>query len=512
MKNKILIVAILVSGLFIACQEDFVAPTSFSDAGWYTSEFRDDQSNYQVGINKYISFSDLSQNAVSHKWMIPEGSYFLEGPITRKDSTYDQFIIKEGELETEDKTIHVLFKKSGVHNVTIRNIFKDSVTYRGLDTLHAVKQDDGMWLMEHNFVVDVFDTIQAKAVIKQAGVEVPQSEDTIYVEAGDELQFIDMTTVGRPNARTWRVAGESSSDSVANILFKKLGVFFVTLSSNREGENIPNDGDFLRIPNPIKVIPSSKPFVLSGDIVELESEIIQVPFNGEFSPFVGKNDFFTIMVNDVEFDIESINLNSSDATILEIKLVEPIYRPDVITVSLADGSGIQSTDTRSPQPFTNEPVMMHDVNLWNDAVYGFESDGWIETDGGGSIARSTEQVASGSFSLKYTNAAGENWTRGSGENFKVELEAGKTYTITWKMWIDPSTNVGSFGPWFYWNDGASGQQFWQNMNDKPRSEWINFTRDHEVTEAGPAYFTLRTKGDALFYLDDVRIVETEIRP
>lgn len=97
--------------------------------------------------------------------------------------------------------------------------------------------------------------------------------------------------------------------------------------------------------------------------MEFEDDTIQVPFNGEFAPFVGQEKFFAVKVNGKPFAIKSVTINAKDATLLNIKLVEPSYRSDVISISLLPGSPLTSTDERVPQVFTEVPVGMHNVNL-----------------------------------------------------------------------------------------------------------------------------------------------------
>ena len=513
MKNKILIWALFLMTVFSACENEYVAPgPPLTDFNLYTSQFRNTL-GYKIGVNDFISFADLSQGELSHTWTIPESCVFLEGSITRQDSVFDQFMIPG--LETTKKTIHVLFTKPGIQPVHLYDTFKDSVSYRTLIPFPAKRIGD-KWVIDTTFMVDVYDTLAPQYKIIQDGVDLPGTKDTIYVEAGASLTFVDMTIQGRPDTRAWKVGTETAKDSVSTIVFKKLGAVTGTFAASRTSPDIPGGYKMVKISSVIKVIPSTKPWILAGTIKELENQTLQLPFNGEFLPFLNKTSFFKVKVNGTEFAISSIAINATDKTILEIKLAEPIYRPDVITVSLLAGSGIQSGDYRTIKTFEDVPVVMHNVNLFNSVVYGFEDGatlptGWILTQGAG-MSYSKEQAASGTYSLKLDNVKGADWTRASGEMFPINVEAGKTYTITYKVWIDPSTTTASFGPWFYWENGVSGQQFWQGTSGKPRGEWITISKDQLVTVSGPAWMTFRVNGGAVMYFDDVTIVETEIRP
>ncbi|MCL7765072.1 hypothetical protein MPF19_16735 [Polaribacter sp. Z014] len=375
MKNKF-IIAFVFLAVLIGCKDDeYDAPNSFSDFGFYTGAGQQSDT-LELNISNYLSFADLSQGYIEHNWSINKGNNFLEGPIASRDSIFNEFIIYDGDTITEDKTVHVLFNNPGYQKVRLRNVFKDSVAFRGNSFLRddyikaAVKEGD-LWVLDTTIVVKVYAKIVPEIEVKQFGATVDHTTtDTIYVEAGDKVQFIDKTTIGEPTGRFWSisktlapgaVASEgdvvaSSSAEVADIVFKKLGDFTASLTANRTGQNTPGASTKYVLTTPFKVIPSSQPFILAGTIAELEDETIRIPFNGEFVEFVDKNSFFEVKVNNELFNIASVSIDPTDATFLLINLEDPIYQDDVITVSLLPGSGITSTDTREPVVFTDEVV------------------------------------------------------------------------------------------------------------------------------------------------------------
>lgn len=512
--RNLIIMAVALMLAFTACEDnEYEAPNDLSAVGWYTSNFRNEE--FMIGINDFISFSDLSQGAVTHTWTIPEGAYFLEGPITRNDTVLENFIIPNAGNETTDKTIHVLFTKSGLQPVRLHNTFHQKVVFFGRDTLEAVQEGD-LWVIDTTFMVDVLDTIVPQILIRQDGVEVPVGPDTIYVEAGTSLEFIDVTTIGRPNTWEWRVAGEASSDSAATILFKKLGVFEAVLNISRTGQNIPADYDRYVVPNPIKVIPSSKPWVLLGDIHELEDETIQLVFNGEFQPFVNQEDYFVVTVNGEPFEIESVTIDPNDATILNIKLVEPIYRPDVITVTLLPGSDIRSTDFREPTPFTDVPVIMSDINIMDELGASFEDelgDTWIYLPPWGNkgvVEYTTEKATHGSKSAKLDLSTGSPIFFES-KNDPFTLEANKTYIISYDVYIEPGSEITEWTVWFFpdWGD-----KFWFGGSSVEQGKWVTITREttKDVERAGRniGFRLIGTSG--VMYIDNFHIVEKEVRP
>ncbi|GAB3658822.1 hypothetical protein GCM10028791_31990 [Echinicola sediminis] len=500
----------------VSCmEEDYIAPSDFSDLGWYTSFLREPV--YLTSVGNFESFSDLSQGAVEHTWTIGSGNFFLDGSISRKDTLLTEFIINEGDTVSTAKTIHVLFQKPGVQYVRLINKFRDSVAFRGIDTV-GTKWDGEYWVLDTAFMVDVYDKVEALSQIEYNGELVSRGEDTLYVEAGTKVEFTDLSTKGRPNARSWQIRDiqsaqniAGSQDSVALIQFNKLGVFQAFLNASRSGEKIPAGSDRDTIPNPIKVIPSSQPFELSGDIVELEDQTLRMSFNGEFKAFSGGTDLFKVMVNGVEFDVSSVSPAASDPTKLDLKLTQEIYRPDEILVSF-EGGQLLSLDERSPKPFMEVPVKMHTVNLLNNAAYGFEDGGeaWEAMwDNGATVEYSTEQAASGNYSLKVTKTEGQAQGKIHSINAPFSLEQGKTYLLNYKIFVAEGTTSPSISLWLLTN----WKQFWENVADKPRGEWVEVSIEYTAL-AGDINrrFMLQIPQNGTFYFDDFWVMEKEERP
>lgn len=537
MKNTIRLLALL-SILFIGCDDnEYEAPFELSDVGFYTSTGTADQ--ILVNLNDYVSFSDLSQGAVTHSWTIEESDAFLQGPIERTDTLLEKHIIEPRTNVSYDKTVHVLFQTSGMKKVRLRNTFNEMVTFHGnrgdMDyDMPAIKQGD-VYVIDTTFLVKVYPKLVPVIKVRNEGqIADHESKDTIYIEAGSTLEFTDLSTIGEPTGRTWTITealapGEvvaenpvisSSSDSVANIAFNRLGSFRAHMNLSRSGQNIPGDYVSYTMNAPIKVTPSSQPFELTGEIIELEDETIQVPFNGEFAVFGGQEEFFTVTVNGEEFDIASVTVNANDATKIDIKLAEPIYRPDVITVSYAGGS-IESTDTREAQPFSDVPVVMSKVNLLPEDIAGLEngSGSWTTYwSNAGSVSYSTEQAATGQYSLKLQIEAGQDNAEATAFlEDPIIFEEGKTYIISYKMYIEPGA-VGS--------DGSAhtglfllqnwGFQFWNNFAH-PVGEWTSHSVEYEsTTPLSQLYLRIIPNDDKTtsmtVYYDDFSIIEKEERP
>ncbi len=514
MKNKILIWALFLMTVFAACENEYVAPgPPLTDFNLYTSQFRNTL-GYKIGVNDFISFADLSQGELSHTWTIPETCVFLEGSITRQDSIFDKFMIPG--KETTKKTIHVLFTKPGIQPVRLYDTFKDSVSYRTAIPYPAKKIGD-KWVIDTTFMVDVYDTLAPLYKIVQNGVDVPNTKDTIYVEAGGSLTFVDMTVQGRPDTRAWKIGTESAKDSVATIVFKKLGAVTGTFAASRTNPDIPGGYKMVKISSVIKVIPSTKPWILSGIVKELENQTIQLPFNGEFLPFLNKNSFFKVKVNGTEFAISSIGINATDKTLLEIKLAEPIYRPDVITISLLAGSGIQSGDYRTISPFENIPVKMYDFNFI-PFEKGFEEGTglWVKgTDdfGTGQQGYSTIDPATGAYC--YHMSVVDDTKRTSAINPNTfSLVKGKTYILEFKMKVVSRGPAGGVEVRLN-RGGVIDDRYAGNWTGYPAADgkWYTKTVEFTYTDDAPTLgiqILLYKVIDC--YFDDLIIHEKEVRP
>ncbi|MGJ8659022.1 MAG: hypothetical protein ACSHWV_04155 [Cellulophaga fucicola] len=518
MNNRLILIALVIS-LITACNsDDYDAPNSFSDVSWYTSGFREEI--VSVSVNDFASFSDLSQGEISHKWTIEEGSHFLKGPITRKDSIFDEFIIKPESLESVDKTVHVLFTKGGLKKVNLYNEFKEYVEFKGADGfVFPAKEVGNKWVIDTTFVVDVYDAIMPQILIRQNGIVVPhESEsDVITVEAGSELEFVDVTTIGRPNTWSWQVAGITSTDSLAVIQLNKLGEFKAVLNLSRQGETIPAGYEKYNIAATIKVVPSSLPFEVASDISELEDQTIQIPYNGEFTPFTDQKSHFTVNVNGSPFAISSVGLNSSNATILEIKLQDQIYRSDNITVSY-DGNGtLESSDTRIPGAFTDLPVQMYQ----HEAVrFDIEDGGanWTTKDDNlptTTVAPSTEQAASGIYSMKVDAASAGAWSGFHNIIDQYTLTAGVTYQLEYKIYKQAGAAINMNGPWIQ-KGGETVFQFWNNVIASAAEDtWVTVSPDQRFTASATASdyeIYIRHNGMGVVYFDDIRVMEVDERP
>ncbi|NJB82542.1 hypothetical protein [Wenyingzhuangia aestuarii] len=540
--KKIFLTLIAVFTLLISCKDDsYEIPNTFSDIGFYTSKGTANTLNTK--INGYVSFADLSQGTVNHKWTITGKTKYLEGEIPRDNNLtkekLEALIIEGNDTISTQKTVHVYFPNSGLHTVNLYNTFNDSVTFRGHNGdfyFTGAKKVNNLWVIDTTFVVDVYDTIVPSIKISQNGTQIDHTSktDTVFVEVGNTLTFEDLSTIGRPNGRTWSISGVSKTlvnEDTGNIpyehTFVKLGVFNATVRVFRDQEQVPGDSEVYKIPVPIKVNPSSNPFNLHGDVIELEDQTIQISFNGEFDETtIATNPLtsFNVKVNEISFNIASISLDSEDKTKLNIKLQDEIYRPDVIKISYSGGT-LKSSDSRSLQGFTDALVNMYNINLLPADMSTVNASGpWRgRNPGEDDITISSDQASDGDTSLKVV------LTPGSGiadadcpfeADEKIAMIKDKTYVLSYKVYIDPSSTVlPRLDQMILLNNWVQDTRVYYPTAGFATGKWILIERDY-IPSSNFDFVNLYMKlhvnspndNNCTLYFDEFKLQEKEVRP
>jgi hypothetical protein len=382
--KKIIIPFILMLAFLVSCENnEYETPFGdFSSFKWYTSTDTQD-ANYVIALEKFIAFRDVSQNTVSHTWSIPTGTSLLNSKFTDKDSIYTSFISENGALNTEEKLINVLFREPGIKEIKLQNVFKDSVT-------NAVLVG-GKWKVDQIFTIEVFDNIKPAFKVMNGNIEVlnitandmvnaanSASWQKVSIEAGSQLTYIDVTTVGKSDSRTWSFNGgniDMSGSESAKVLYNSLGNY--TAGSILSKRDIPKGQVTKLIPLNIEVIPSTKPFVITNVLKENASEIISFNVSGEIANIANEEANFTVTVmNSVsgfnqDIPVESVSINNSDATQIDLVLSAPIFNSDDIMISYNAGN-IVSVDSRVLESFGTKPVEMFFEGVLNPETLGYE--------------------------------------------------------------------------------------------------------------------------------------------
>ena len=293
MKNILKFLFLLPIILITSCEnDDNDRPPSFTDlfitmtSG--ASEIRDSE------VNQYFSFSDISAGVMNGKWTIPENTFFLRGPIPNNLDNHDNFIIEPRSNVSNDKTVHVLFKKGNTETkIGYYGEFADSTSYVYerfdfitnsifLDTI-ATKNINGKWIAEHEFTIDVYDTVVAKPEVRYLNETIIDYENTpmVTLNSGDQLIFEDLSNFvennnARPDSTTWRVRtnevnendrvtvysntlereGDFDKKIIDIITFNDVGEYKVELLARRNRtETLNVSRDTITISTIFKVIP-----------------------------------------------------------------------------------------------------------------------------------------------------------------------------------------------------------------------------------------------------------------
>lgn len=554
MKKIIKIIAPLLLVFFvIGCNNhDYNIPSSYSDAGFYSTYGK---GVYRTSVvNEYATFQDISQGAIYHSWEIEEGNELLKGPIAQTSKTYDKYIANPGQTKTEEKTINVLFKVGNkASKIRMFNVFNEPVTFRKTPTdytnnasanedgisvdavLHTEGQWAGKYVLDITILVDVYDTVVPDLSITQGTTIIDHKQTGAFIElkVGDKLDFKDLTALvnntSRPNGRTWRIMDAvtneiitSSQLETASVTFKKLGTFKATLSATRAAtDNIPGSTTLYEIPIQFRVSKSDQPFIQSGTIKTLLDGTIQIPFNGEIEPgFTNQNSFFTVKVNGTPFTVNSVVLNTTNQAMLDLKIVGKLYPADVLTVSYSGGS-IKSTDTRDLVNFTDKTVINYDPNFLGTEAGGFEDtfgNTWKASTAianTATISYSTEQKKGGTHSLKVVAVGAERArfdSSGTSPSKLFNLIAGTTYTIKYSRYVKTGTDATGEKVWL--SPGTSTQINNANSTFNLRDQWEDFSFDFVPTSniSGGYFYIQINPGNAVIYYDNFYIAVKSVRP
>ncbi|OHX63953.1 hypothetical protein NH26_20295 [Flammeovirga pacifica] len=265
----------------------------FSDVTWYTTIAPGKP--YAVSIGEYISFMDASQGVLTHHWEIDSGNYYLSPDFNSRD-TLEKYIMEGVGTVNENVTANVLFKESGIQRVRLYNTFSEQVTYKGYDTLSAVQREDGIWVIDTAFQVDVYADINPHLYIlnnDEVIAELPEGTvidddkslwDTLEINAGDKITYVDSTKIGRPDYRLWRLVdnaitedGASLEEITTTFHYEKLGNQGAgSVSIQRANEELPKANINVQLPYIFKVkTPEIEPSVIvrydGNEIFRLEA-------------------------------------------------------------------------------------------------------------------------------------------------------------------------------------------------------------------------------------------------
>jgi len=548
--KKIFIISVLILTFITSCDDsEYQAPYGdFSSLSWTTTEGFED-SNYVSALNNYIGFRDVSKNALTHSWSIPTDTNLLNGNFNaEQDTIYTNFVGAAGPLDSSEKLINVIFRNPGIKEIALRNTFKDSVTESVLT--------NGVWVVNKIFTVNVFDDVKpmfkvmkgTEEVLTVSEADMPSEADaaswpTVIVEAGEQLTYIDLTTTGDPDARTWSFNGgamDMSGAETVNLSYNGLGNFTAGSITSKRNDAAKPDGEATKlIPLKIEVVPSSQPFVLNGMITE-DSEVISLNVTGEIETLTGEEGNFTVhVVNtaagfDQNIPVQSATVNSSDATQIDLVLSAPIYNSDVITVEYTAGN-IGSVDFRVLESFTATNVLLHrsdniitgagldwtgyevEATTGNFLKKGYAEGYWVGNTNVPflNLTRTTALSNSGASSMKYESPSGVttvklqgSWfTHGAKSTFAIATLPAGDYDVSYMVYLEPGNTMLAFE-----TEVQGGVLTTWDISTLPRGQWVEVKNTINIATAlTNKKFDLKINasdnvgvtGEQIMYFDDL---------
>lgn len=527
----------------IGCEKDYVAKSDLVDVSWYTSIVPG--TDYVLAVDKHVSFMDISQGAISHKWELVEGAgtYFLGEDFYGKDTLMDYVDHSMG-FSTSEPTVHVLFSKGGLQTIRLYNEFPRKVSYSAEMPFESKKVGD-VWVIDTTFTIDVFaDMLPAFQVFQvlEDGMDslildvdedqLVSKEDTanwqsVEVEAGTVLKYVDMTTTDRPTGREWSInrgnGKETFTDSVVEVSYLKLGqaIGGSIKSEREESGSTPKGTATKQIPLKVKVTPSNKPFEYLGEMQEQEDETISFRVSGEVASITDGETAFTVHVKntsgfDRPIDVLSAKINANDASIIDLSLLESIYNSDEITVSFDNTIGtIVSTDSRTLQSFSGEVVAMYFENAADPKYFSAEDpDGWFLQHAEQWFINNENAVSGNSFKFYYNSTASpanKAKAQSTGDN-TLGMTPGN-YKMRMSIYIEENSSIGKLSTNLSTPDWLA--LVW-DLTAVEKGKWVILEDDVAVADHSKFILQVATadvsSDEATMYIDDIEFVTVETRP
>jgi len=481
--------------LLFSCENENDVAIDFSDPIDVAS------GNTTIEVNNFTSFADISKGVVQRQWILPESTSILNS---------------DGKDPSELDLIHLQFDAVGKYDVQLICEFLDPTV--SLDTV---------------FSVNVLDTITAAIEVKEIVSDyIEQTEDQIIMYENGAITFEDVST-GSPNRRTWSFPGGSPLQAgdisieedalVKNIIvsYQTIGVYDVELTSWRQ---FP-DGEPSKVilKDFVKIIENIDPPTIQS-IGETKEGVILLNYDFPLQHSDALTAHFTLTVNGSEAALAEVRLSELNPNTVEIIPVSKTPKDAVATLTYDGASDLRKENDVLVAAFNDQLITNYTPpNIADDTIYGFEDGGagWTQSwqwDNLGLISFITDKAATGTYSMKMeatTDAKCRAYSRNANENElpNFQLEAGKNYTIEFKIWIDPSYTDTAITPALvsYSDWGQVG--FWTSVVGLERGTWITINKELVKTispsETGIYFMSFLFGKKGIVYIDDVKVYEVE---
>ncbi|RKR14557.1 hypothetical protein CLV91_0634 [Maribacter vaceletii] len=495
MKNKIYyivgIICLCLTSFFTACEDDLGVRDGIREV-----EFKATADTRTITAGESIVYIDSSLNVASRLWTFSNGD------------------IETSDLETVEVNYPV-GQSLNAENALPSYLTKLEVTY-----------DDGS-VKKGEFLVGVYEKVIVDFTAEET--EVFMGGRTTFESQVENLKSLfedarDMDTL------EWTFEGgvpATSSDPNPVVTYNTLGTYRVTLSAHRQSplsEATKTVEGYITVVEPTPLVPDFA--------AELEDETISISFNGDFEPITDQESFIEVKVNGVDFAVESLSVDETDTGMLNIKLQEPIYQDDDITVSLLPGSSIVAIDSRAPETFTDLPVESFveqfllsegqfeealDTDwiklLQNATIDGITEVLIVDPPTGGVPTGVTPSGKVINLALNRNGGATLGNVINQTATAEVNLVAGRNYVIKFKRYMTAGTPNILFR---FNNQGGANQLAFNPEAGDPNNvdRWIESELKFTAlaTHAGNFNIASAWAAYADFYIDDIVIESDEARP
>ncbi len=218
-------ISLAVAALFaVSCQKEMEYELPV-DVAWtsYSSITNDEisEGNLKVAAGDYIFLRDASQGTLSHEWIIDDNAEFFTD-LKDASSTIEA-------KSTLAKDAYVVFNKSGVTTVTLRNTYAEKVISNTNPRIESVYDESiGAWVFTKTIEVEAYGKLKPAYSVFRIGLDgiktelfsIAGDEETsqdnlreVTISQGDRLQFVyDTKSEYKSDNQSYTVPSSAEAD------------------------------------------------------------------------------------------------------------------------------------------------------------------------------------------------------------------------------------------------------------------------------------------------------------
>ena len=555
MKNLYIAIIAFFAITIVSCEknEGLLIPQNFSDFAYTLTDGFDGNAagdtNY-VESPTVVSFMHLSQGSISHEWTIDEGVHFLSSEFDDDTEDYTPFI-KEG-TKTKENIAFVLLEEAGMHKVTLRSFFADSVAAYSPSEFETYtcfwNEEKAAYEMKVDFIFKVMEdvnmsfdvlgpdmsTVLTSVSLDQTGNADPSSWPIVELIEGDSITIKFTEFKGDPiKVDCFHEAGvttvhKDSATLATTIIYRTPGKYkagTVILYRHQQGANQMPPSEMEKT-IPLHIVVKEKPYepspILFNKIVattsnsltfqtkEIAAEYIQIGENA-------KNDF-AVAISNTAAGVENKTIAVSSVTVEELNITltfaENIYSDDFLNIVYTDNGNITDDKQNQLQNFRVNSYDVPEVSVINDDIYDFEKGAWALK---APWTLDTDNFKNGATSLKFNNTKvapsglymADLADQGT---LTTPLVAGEVYELSFWVYIEEGCDVEDLSFWFK----PATDKVIVNVSELSKGQWVeckaNYTCKTASTDASIIHLRVSKQKKGVFYIDDINLTRKNSRP